>query len=66
MSKELFNNLVTIVNMLLMFAFTGLAIHNFHSHGDIVEGSMFILAAVGFTTYFALGLYKLFKDRMDD
>lgn len=66
MSKELFNNLVIIVNIILMSAFVGLAIHTFHSHADIIEGAMYTLAAVGFTGSFALGLYKLFKDRLDD
>lgn len=67
MSKEVFNNLVIIVNMLLMFAFVGLAIHTFHSHPDeIIEGAMYTLAAVSFTGGFALSLYKLFKDRLDN
>lgn len=66
MSKEVFNNLVIIINILLMFAFVGLAIHTFHSYADIVEGAMYTLAAIGFTGSFALGLYKLFKDRLDD
>lgn len=66
MSKEVFNNLVIIINILLMFAFVGLAIHTFHSHADIVEGTMYTIAAVSFTGSFALGLYKLFKDRLDD
>lgn len=63
MSKEVYNNLLTIVDMLLVFAFVGLAIHTFHSHADIVEGAMYAIAAVGFTVLFGLRLYRLFKDR---
>lgn len=65
MSKELYNNLLVIVNMILMFASVGLAIHTFNSHNDIVEGILYVLIAIGFTMFFILRLYQLFKDRED-
>lgn len=65
MSREVYNNLIVIVNIVLMFAYTGLAVHAFHSHADVVEGSMFIVLTLGHTVGFGLGLYKLFKDRAE-
>lgn len=49
MSKETYNNLVVIMNILLIFAFVGLAIHSFYRHNDVVEGTLYTFAAVGFT-----------------
>jgi len=65
-SKEVYNNLIVIINIIFVLVWAGLAIHMFHSHPeDIVEGVLFTIAAIGQTAALGLGLCKLFNDRVD-
>ena len=56
--------LALIMNLVLMFAFVGLAIHSLRRHSDTIEATLYVMAAIGFAMGFALSLYKLFKDRL--
>jgi hypothetical protein len=65
-SKEVYNNLIVIVNIIFVLVWVGMAIHMFHSHPeDIVEGVLFTIAAIGQTAALGLGLHKLFNDRLN-
>lgn len=66
MNKELYNNLIVIVNITLMFAFIGLSIHAFHSYLDTIAGILFLLGGIAHAVGLGVSLYKLFKDRLGE
>lgn len=64
MNDETKNNIIVIMNLVLMFAFVGLAIHSLRRRSDAIEATLYAMAAIGFAMGFALSLYKLFRDRL--